>query len=300
MHLSYPGDLLVHLASFTAVLDHSARPGAFDAAARELAVDRSVLRRRLQTLAEWVGDPLLEGRGTRMAPTRVGRALAERAAALLRLAGTLRDDTAAQSPELVVGCTGTIATELLPDVLVRAARDRRGPRVIVRRLGGGACVRMALSGEIDVGIARAEDAPHATRLCADKLWLLVPARHPLARRRKVSLAALEGSALVLYAAGSRTRARVMERLAERGCTIAVEVEGKAAAIEYVRRGIGLGFVSAVPWHTPRARGLRAIDVTAHFPRTAFHLVVAESRATAPHVARFVALIRAEVGRRSEA
>src|SRR5258706_14647662 len=100
--LPYPGDLLLHLASYLAVLRHSERAGAFEAAARELAVDRSVLRRRLQTLVDWVGQPLLEGRGPRMRATTSGLRVAERASALLRDAHALRSDTGAAPCEITV------------------------------------------------------------------------------------------------------------------------------------------------------------------------------------------------------
>src|SRR5256885_4309386 len=72
--MPYGGDLLEHLRSFVALATAAERGerGVFGRAARELAVDASVLRRRMQTLSMWVGAPLLEGRGTTMRLTRAG------------------------------------------------------------------------------------------------------------------------------------------------------------------------------------------------------------------------------------
>ena len=81
--------------------------------------------------------------------------------------------------------------------------------------------------------------------------------------------------LVLYGESSRTRARVMDRLAPHGATIRVEVEGRAAALEYVRAGIGGTFLSLLPGHRVDAQGktrIRAHDVTALFPRSRFWLI----------------------------
>ena len=72
----YPGDLLLHLDSFVVLLRHarSGKASAYERAAQELGIDRSVLRRRLQTLKAWAGTELLHGRGQRMQPTRPGPA----------------------------------------------------------------------------------------------------------------------------------------------------------------------------------------------------------------------------------
>lgn len=137
---AYPGDLLTHLRSFTAVATAIERGdrAVFARAAADLVVDVSVLRRRLQTLAEHVGSPLLEGRGASLRLSRAGaRAHANAVRALEaadELARPLRDDAG----PLRISCTGTILAEVLPPVL-RAMRDEH-PRLRfrVRRAGAEA------------------------------------------------------------------------------------------------------------------------------------------------------------------
>lgn len=85
--------------------------------------------------------------------------------------------------------------------------------------------------------------------------------------------------LVLFGEASRTRARVMERLAPHGASIRVEVEGRAAALEYVRAGIGATFLSLLPRHAVAATGVRARDVTASFAPSRFFVVTRRDRAT---------------------
>lgn len=291
----YPGDLFVHLKSFLVLIGHLGGPGSFENAAQDLAIDRSVLRRRVATLTEWVGRPLLEGRGPRTKLSASGEQVATHARALLRGVAAMRETVATVRPNIVVGCTGTITTELLPNVIVASGTLRPAPRVTVRRVGGADCRGMLERGEIDLGISRFSEAKHAdgAKLCEDRLFLLAPTRHPLARAARINIAKLRGTDLVLYGPRSRTRKRVMERLADQDVSVAVEVSGKAAVIEYVRRGLGIGFVSAVPWAAPRHRGIHVRDVTSLFPRATFVLQVAPARRDSEDVRAFARLVRAE-------
>ncbi len=128
----YPGDLLLHLASFRLLLAHArrGRQGAFEATARELGIDRSVLRRRIQTLREWLDVAILEGRGTDLRATAAGERLAERAERVLSLTGKLRADVAETRDTIAIACTGTISTELLPGVLAMLERRARPVQLI--------------------------------------------------------------------------------------------------------------------------------------------------------------------------
>src|SRR4051812_24551076 len=70
----YPGDLLDHLRAFTALCACVERRErhAFARAASDLAIDVSVLRRRMQSLAGFVGSALVAGRGSDLRLTRAG------------------------------------------------------------------------------------------------------------------------------------------------------------------------------------------------------------------------------------
>jgi DNA-binding transcriptional LysR family regulator len=291
LHHSYPGDLLVHLRSFLLLAQRiEARPrAAFDATAQALGVDRTVLRRRIQALRAWVGAPLLSGRGAALSVTAAGRRLTERATPLLDRLDTLRE-LDEQPPELRIACTGTITTGLLPDVLVALRRVPGSPRVVMRRAGGADCARLIEEREVDVAIRRStHPTPGAIQLCADRLWLIAPSGHAIARKRKITAAELATLPLVLYDAGSRTRARVLARLP--GARIAIEVDGKSAALEYVRRGFGVGFLSAVPWQSVRFRGVDCRDVTSLFDPTRFEILLSSDAREAPAVKTFVEVLR---------
>jgi DNA-binding transcriptional LysR family regulator len=277
--VEYPGDVVLHLESFVSLLSEirRGRAGAFEQTARKLGVDRSVLRRRIRTLDAWIGTPLLAGRGAMLTPSPAGRRLAERAERLLAGVRQLRADVALARDRVTIGCTGTITTELLPRVLVSLEKRPKPVQLVIRRAGGALCESLLASGDIDLGVVRADEPPKGfahRHLTDDRLWFVLPARHALAKATKLTLAQMASVPLVLYGESSRTRARVMERLAPHGASIRVEVEGRAAALEYVRAGIGATFLSLLPGHAPPRH---ALDVTSQFPRSRFYVIARPDR-----------------------
>lgn len=283
----------MHLESYVALLGHVGKGGrgAFESTARALAVDRSVLRRRLQTLGSWLGTPLLSGRGSTLAPTAAGTRLAERAASMIALARDLPADLAEVRPKLSIACTGTITTELLPRVLLDLERAARPVLLVVRRAGGSACERLVVERNVDLGVVRNDAPPQgfaSRHLADDRLWLVLPASHVLTRSDKVpSLAQMAALPLVLFGESSRTRQRVMDRLGPRGATIRVEIDGKSAALEYVRAGLGATFLSLLPGHALKAPGVWACDVSALFGASRFYVIGRRDRWHDPVVSAVV-------------
>lgn len=297
MRVDYPGDLLLHLESFAALRTEigRGRAGAFDQTARALGVDRSVLRRRMRTLEDWLGAKLFTGRGASLSPSPAGHRLAERAAQLVNQAVLLREHVTEARARITIGCTGTITTELLPRVL-RALERRKPPvQLVIRRAGGALCESLLQSGGIDVGVVRSDQPPRGfthEHLVDDRLWYVSSTKPP----PKLTLERMAESPLVLYGESSRTRARVMDRLGPHGATIRVEVEGRAAALEYVRAGIGATFLSLLPGHRVDAKNVHARDVTALFSPSRFWIVARSDRWSDPTIQSLVAELSARRGR----
>jgi len=280
---AYPGDLLAHLRAFVQLCGSVERGerGAFARTASELAVDVSVLRRRMQTLATFIGAPLVQGRGNRLQLTPAGsraRAHALRALTATAELTVVGDDDAGP---LRVACTGTILAEVLPPAL-RALRDAY-PRLLFRVRRAGAEASRALVGrsEIDFAVIRAAERPAgvaSVRLAADRLWLAVPTKSPLARAGRLAVASLAHEPLIGYSAESATMKRLMAVLGPHGGAPWIEVDGKAAALAYVAAGLGVAFVSAVASQKPMRTGVALRDVTASFGAVSFWLIWREGAA----------------------
>ena len=298
----YPGDAVEHLRSFLLLARRiEADPrGAFDATALALHLDASVLRRRVQTLGEWLGGDLLAGRGSRLRVTARGGRVVETAARVLAELGRLREALAGAAAPVAIGATGTVITELLPPAL--GAVRARWPEVEVRirRSGTEASQELIRRGELDIAVVRGERPPPGfshRRLCPDRLWAAIPTGHPLARARRIARRDLAAPPIISYRPGSFTRRRVMEPLAPLGGRVHVEVDGKAAALRYVELGLGVAFLSLVPGHRVAAEGVRLREVTRHFPRAAFFLIWAPGRELRPTerflVERLLAAVRVQ-------
>lgn len=246
-----------------------------------------VLRRRIATLGTWIGAPLVRGRGVRMLPTAAGARLEERARAILALTGALPEEVRSARERIVLACTGTITTQLVPSVLLELERTRP-VRLEIRRAGGTACERLVRNGEIDLGVVRASAPPPglaSQHLADDRLWLVVSSRTP---PPPLSLDAIAALPLVLYGSSSRTRARVMERLGPRGASVRVEVDGRASALAYVRAGFGATLLSLLPGHVVDEKGVVAHDVTRLFPRSRFYVIGRRGAWTEPTLRDVVA------------
>ena len=301
----FPGDLVEHARAFGVLSAEIEVPGAgaFERAARKLRLDPSVLRRRLQSLADFAGGELVQGRGRELRLSPLGARVRGVCAEMVDLAGAVRTHVA--PPErVVIGCTEAVSSDLLPAALAALRREHPHVTVAVRRLGTEECVARLVAGEIDLGVARGAPFERrwpreldATLLGRDRLWIASPRKHAIARARTVRLRDLAAHPLVLYSAASATRRRVMSALAPLGAHVALEVDGRAAALAYARRGFGVGFLSLLPRSVPRAPGVRMRDVSRLFPPSAFWLLVPRTPGAA--AARLAVLVgRAARGART--
>lgn len=274
---SYPGDLLGHLRAFAA-LCASVEAGerhAFASAATNLAIDVSVLRRRMQSLAGFVGAPLLEGRASELRLTRAGGRARVQALRALEAAAELTVAAQDDVGPLRIACTGTIFSEVLPAGL-HALREAY-PRLLyrVRRAGAEASRVLITRGDADFAIVRSAERPAgfpSARLGADRLWLATPRKSRAPSARSPTMAALAREPLIGYGAASSTMRRVMAVLGPHGAAPWIEVDGRSAALAYVAAGLGIAFVSALANQRPERADVVLRDVTSSFGPVSFWLI----------------------------
>lgn len=171
--------------------------GSFSAAARRLDVRQPSVSEQVRKLETTLRQRLLDRLPGRVVPTPAGaqlvaharRILAEVAEATSRCA-----DVDGVSGRLVVGAIPTVAPFLLPRLV--PAFERKYPRVelAIAEQTTPRLVELLTRGELDVAVASSVDPPpphvQVDAIADEPLMLMVPARHKLARRRQVALAAL--------------------------------------------------------------------------------------------------------------
>jgi DNA-binding transcriptional LysR family regulator len=247
-----PDDLrLPHLETFA----RAAESGSFTAAARALRLTQAAVSQRVQALERELGTALFERTGGRVLLTDAGRRLYNFAQRILDLHRQAREAVAGLkapvSGDLLLAASSVPGEHLLPALLSDFRRQH--PHVKVRAAVGDSMgvLTQVERGEVSLGlVGRRTDNKHLEFLpfASDRLVLVVPPDHPLARRRKVTLKQLAALPLVLREAGSGSR-HSFETLLEQGgqsprdLNITLELGSNEAVKEAVARGAGVAVLS---------------------------------------------------------
>jgi DNA-binding transcriptional LysR family regulator len=183
------------------VLREVAERGSIAAAAQALAFTPSAVSQQIATLEREAGVALVERGPRSVSLTPAGWRLVEHAEAILdRLARAETDlrEFAGEPPVLRVGAITTAAVGIVPDALVRFGAVRPDVDVTVAEADSLVSLARLPTREIDLAIVFEYDfvpLPVDTRvvyeiLLEEPLRVVLPASHPLARRRAVRLADL--------------------------------------------------------------------------------------------------------------
>jgi LysR family hydrogen peroxide-inducible transcriptional activator len=176
----------------------------FTKAAARSGVSQPSLSQQIQKLEKELGQPLFERLGRSIKLTEAGEALYSRATSILDAwddARTCtRDADDWQSGTVTIGGILTVAPYFLPDIVKRFNKKFPRARLIVEERFTHDLIERCLSGELDVGLLALpvnERRLRVETLFQDTLLVAIPARHPLARRTKVSIEDLRREPFVL-------------------------------------------------------------------------------------------------------
>ena len=231
-----------------------AHSGSLVGAAAYLQTSQSALSRTVTRIEKLVGVRLFSRTTRRIELTPAGRefvAVSERVINDLRIAlGGLREIAAEQRGQVIVSTLPIVVHHTLPK-LVRLFRDQR-PLVDVQIRAGysTAVIDDVVGGLADFGIVSGEmvaSTVERINVRRESIYVLVPRDHSLAdTEAPVRLAQLRDVPLVSPPRDSHTRLLIEGAAAAAGIHLrpAVLVPGFPEIIEYVRAGVGVGFVPA--------------------------------------------------------
>ena len=239
---------LNQLRVFAAVAEH----GGFSRAAAVLRLSQPAVSKSVQELERTLGLPLIEraGRSSRLTPA--GESLATRARELFSVEASAEEELRAlrglEGGTLHVGASTTIATYMLPSILARFRETHPGVALRVVSANTRAIARQLLERRLDVAIVEGPVAHERLDVIAwreDELVLIASSGHPLASRRAVRAADLDGVRLIVRESGSGTRDVAERALADQGISLPVALQlGSTEAIKQgVAAGLGLAIVS---------------------------------------------------------
>ncbi len=238
-----------HLDLFRAVMRH----GGMTRAAAVLGVGQPHISRAMAQLEAELGFPLfVRGHGSAL-PTQEGEAFAQEVertyAGLEHLSHAARQIRERGTGALRVACQPSLAARLLPRAIRRLNAESPEARVSVHVPSPDTIWSWAASGQCDIGLTRprpgytgVEVEPFLTvdAICA------MPRRHPLARKRSISVSDLAAEPLIAGAAGAFqtaiedafTRAGIAPRFV-------FMAQYTAARCGLVAEGLGLAIVDPV-------------------------------------------------------
>lgn len=255
---------------------------------------------RVKGMEEALGAPLLVRRRRGVEPTAAGRTLAYHARQVVeqleRMSGELDDHARGLKGEVRLMANASAINEFLPELLAPWLARHPNVDIALEERSSSVIVEAVRQGRADAGIIA--DWAEATGLEVlpfrlDHLVLVVPRRHPLARRRSILfrealdhdvIGLAEDSALQLHlsrhaaAARRRLRLRVRLRSFEAVCRMVGAGAGigivPRTAAERFRRGLPIRVVAlADPW-AERRLGICLRDLAAlppHARRLVEHL-----------------------------
>lgn len=223
--------------------------GSFTAAGERLAISQSAVSHALKQLeSEW-GVTLLSRGPAGIGVTEIGKGLLLRVRELLGISEAIRQEVAAvrglNRGVLRIGSFGTTSSlQLLPRILERFTHRYPEIDIFVDEGEDEEVSQWLIERRVDVGFVVLPDERFDTvPLVEDQFVALIPATHPLAARKAVSLSDVSRMPFIMTLAGS---ASAIQRLFEQACLYPSVKQRYAqilTIIKMVENGSGVSIVA---------------------------------------------------------
>jgi DNA-binding transcriptional LysR family regulator len=238
---------LLDLRLFHAVAQHA----SITRAAESQHLSLPAASARVKALESHAGVPLLyrEARGVRLTPA--GEAFLHHARAMLRQTEQLRADLQEYARGLRghvrIHANTTAVSDILPEVLPGFLKANPKVNVELQEMQNPEIALGVLDGRADLGIVSARvETPglRAIHFSTDRLVLVVPRHHRLARRKNIAFADTLDEAQVGTHSGSTLRDHLAKVTAALGKPLRLRVELSSfdAVCRMVAAGVGIGVV----------------------------------------------------------
>jgi DNA-binding transcriptional LysR family regulator len=228
-----------------------AREGSFSRAAGRLFRTQPAVSLAIRKLEDDLGQPLFLRGARPVRLTDAGTLLREYAERLINLRDEVKKGLSEleglQRGELSLGVNESSIHALLP-ALAKFRQLHPGVQIRVHRLFSRDIPHEVLNYRLDLGAVSfvpREAQLQATEILKDELALVVPPKHPLAKRREVEITELGQEDFVAHIVESPFRLRVIELFARNRTTLNMPIE--MPTIESIKRFVQMGMgVAIVP------------------------------------------------------
>lgn len=228
-----------------------AREGSFSRAAERLYRTQPAVSLTIRKLEDGLGQPLFVRGARPVRMTDAGTLLRDYAERLLNLRDEVKKGlselTGLNRGELSLGVNESSIHALLP-ALGQFRKLHAGIQIRVHRMFSRDIPHEVLNYRLDLGAVSfvpREAQLQATEILKDELTLVVPPKHPLAKRKEVDVTDLENESFVAHSVESPFRRRVIELFGRNRTTLNMPIE--MPTIESIKRFVQMGMgVAIVP------------------------------------------------------
>ena len=280
-----------------------ARHGSFSRAAEELLISQPAVSAQVKELERTYGTPLFYQSGRRIHLTEAGQTLyhyAERAFALVQEAErALEGLKGLEQGHLIIAASTTPGIYLVPSLLGEYHQRYSGIQLTLEVGSTDETQSRLLNNHAKVGFVGRE-LLNESLLCQpfkpDRLMVVAPPGHPLARMEKVGLDEILREPFIMREPGSATRALTERELKELGVSlqVAMELGSPEAVKQAVAAGLGLAIVSehSVSWEVAAGR-LAVLKVGGLTLQRQLYLAYLKDKPMSPAARAFLELVEEE-------
>ena len=206
-----------HIRMFVTVADQ----GGMSAAAKELHVSQPTVSQAIAELEKYYGVKLFERLSQRLYITKEGELMLSFSRHILDSFDRMEEamDLTAEKPVLKLGCSVTVGTCLIHDILDKVKEKMPNLQVLVTVTNSSDIEQAILTNEVDLGIVEGiikSEELLTTPICEDELVLVCGKEHPLAKAGNVTASMLQGQNYVSRESGSAERNQLEKKLEEQG------------------------------------------------------------------------------------
>ena len=284
-----------------------AREKSFSRAAKSIHSSQPTMSEHVAELELELGKKVFFRRGREVTLTEAGRVLERYAASAILAVESARqavdDLDGLGHGSLMIGASTTPGIYVIPEVIANFRVRHPGVELKLQIANSRVIEDRVKARELDLGVVGGHAVGPGEECLAvgfaDELLLIVPPRHPWAKRRFIAPEALAREPLLMREEGSATRS-VTERALQRAgirFQAAMELDHTEAIKQAVMAGLGVAFISVYAvrgeletrrLHALRLRGIR---VQRHF-----HVIHHEARRLTASARAFMEVL-AQAGRR---
>jgi DNA-binding transcriptional LysR family regulator len=288
-----------HLQVFQKVVEMK----GFSSASKAVSLTQPTISSHIKELETHYGCKLLDRLGKQALPTKGGELLYEYAEKLISLfaetESAMAEFTGNISGRLVMGGSTIPGSYILPRVIGQFVKQYPDVNITVIVGDTEQIIEEILSYRIEFAVVGAQtDSPKIDQqqLVADDMRLIVPADHPWADKKQVSLEMMMSEPFIIREQGSGTLQSIQKSFAVRNKAVSslhitAELGSTAAVIQGIKNHVGVSILSTIAVAEELAAGsLKALTIKNVDLKRHFYLTTHKDRTASPLCREFMGFL----------